>query len=69
MDRWIKVLMWLTSAVFFGVGAMSLPFGPWLSNNQGSAPILGWVIYLVSIAFPWAMAFAIGRYALRKNED
>jgi MFS family permease len=69
MDKWIKVLMWLTAAVFFFLGALALPFAPWLSNHQGSDPILGWVIFLVSIAFPWAIAFAIGRYALRKNED
>ncbi len=69
MDKWIKVLMWLTAAVFFGVGAMSVPFGPWLSTNPDSNALLSWVTYLASIALPWAIAFGIGRYALQKNED
>ncbi len=69
MDKWIRVLMWLTATVFFFLGAMGLPFGPWVANNQGSNPILGWVIYLVSIVFPWGIAVVIARYALRKNED
>jgi hypothetical protein len=69
VDKWIKVLMWLTAAIFFSLGAISLPYGPWLSNTQGSNPILGWVIYLATVGIPWAIAFAIGRYSLRKRED
>jgi len=68
VDKWIKVLMWLTAAVFFGLGAIWLPYGPWLPN-QGSQPIMGWVIYLATIGIPWAIAFAIFRYSLRKHED
>ena len=69
MDKWIKVLMWLTAAVFFAVGAISVPFGPWLSENQGSNALLGWVTYLASIALPWAIGIAIARYALKPNQD
>ena len=69
MDKWIKVLMWLTAAVFFSLGAIALPFGPWLSNDQDSTAILDWVIYLATVGIPWAMAFAIARYSLRKHED
>jgi hypothetical protein len=69
VDKWIKVLMWLTAAVFFLLGAIYLPFVPWLSSNQGSNPVLGWVIYLASVGIPWAIAFAILRYSLQKREE
>jgi hypothetical protein len=69
VDKWIKVLMLLTAAVFFGMGAISLPYGPWLSNNQDSNLALGWVTYLATVAIPWVIAFAIARYSLKKRED
>ena len=69
MDKWIRVLMWLTAAIFFAMGAISLPYGPWLSETQASNPILSWVIYLATVGIPWAIAFAIARYSLKKHED
>ena len=69
MDKWIRILTWLTAAVFFAMGAISLPYGPWLSNDQGSNPILAWVIYFATVGIPWAIAFAIARYSLKKHED
>lgn len=69
MDKWIKVLMWVTAAVFFALGAIGIPYGPWLSTDQDSNAILGWVTYLASVAFPWAIAFVIVRYSLKKHED
>ncbi len=69
MDKWIKVLMWVTAAVFFALGAIGIPYGPWLSTDQDSNTVLGWVTYLASVVFPWAIAFAIVRYSLKKQED
>ena len=69
MDKWIKVLMWLTAAIFFSLGAIAVPYGPWLSSNQGSNPLLDWVIYLTTVGIPWAIAFGIARYSLKKHED
>jgi hypothetical protein len=69
MDKWIKALMWVTAAVFFGLGAIGIPYGPWLSTDQDSNAILGWVTYLASVAIPWAIAVAIVRYSLKKHED
>lgn len=69
MDKWIKVLMWLTAAIFFSLGAIAAPYGPWLSSNQGSNPIFDWVIYLATVGIPLAIAFAIVRYSLKKHED
>jgi hypothetical protein len=69
MDKWIKILMLLTAAVFFFVGAISLPFGVWTSNDQGTQPLLGWLIYIASVGIPWAIAIALARYALKRNQD
>ena len=69
MDKWIKVLMWLTAAIFFSLGAISAPYGPWLSSNQSSNPIFDWVIYLATVGIPIAIAVAIARYSLKKHED
>jgi len=69
VDKWIKALMWVTAAVFFALGAIGIPYGPWLSTDQDSNAILGWVTYLASVAFPWAIAVAIVRYSLKKHED
>ena len=69
MDKWIKVLMWLTAAIFFSLGAIAAPYGPWLSSNQGSNPILYWAIYLATVGIPMAIAFGIVRYSLKKHED
>jgi hypothetical protein len=69
VDKWIKVLMWLTAAIFFSLGAIAVPYGPWLSSNQGSNPIFDWVIYLATVGIPWAIAFAIAHYSLKKRED
>jgi hypothetical protein len=69
VDKWIKVLMWVTAVVFFALGAIGIPYGPWLSTAQDSNAILGWVTYLASVAFPWAIAVAIVRYSLKRQED
>ncbi len=69
MDKWIKVLMWLTAAIFFSLGAIAVPYGPWLSTDQDSNVILDWVIYLATVGIPMAIAFAIVRYSLKKHED
>jgi hypothetical protein len=69
VDKWIKVLMWLTAAIFFSLGAIAVPYGPWLSSSQDTNPILDWAIYLATVVIPWAMAFAIVRYSLKKHAD
>lgn len=69
MDKWIKILMSLTAAVFFFVGAISLPFGVWASSDQGTQPLLGWLIYIASVGIPWAIAIALARYAFKRNRD
>jgi hypothetical protein len=69
VDKWIKVLMWVTAAIFFALGAIGIPYGPWLSTDQDSNAILGWVIYLATVGIPWAIAFGIARYSLKKHED
>lgn len=72
MSKWLRVAARLFAALFFLLGAMFLPFYVWVSPGQGSNPILGWVIflfYLLSILIPWAIAYWLVRYSLRRNED
>jgi hypothetical protein len=61
--------MWLTAAIFFSLGAIAAPYGPWLSSNQSSNPIFDWAIYLATVGIPIAIAVAIARYSLKKHED
>jgi hypothetical protein len=41
----------------------------WASSDQGTQPLLGWLIYIASVGIPWAIAIALARYAFKRNRD
>ena len=72
MNKWVRIGIQLLAGVFFLVGLAALPFGVWASPSQSMNPVIGWVfflLYLGSILIPWAIAAALLRYSLRKDND
>lgn len=67
MRNTTRIFALVLAAAFFLVGVCILPFGIWVGD--GPNPILGWVIFLLSVGIPWTIGVWLARIGIQKQNQ